>query len=178
MGARGTMIFFAGIIQGSKTEKNVHSQDYRKKITDILDEYWKETRVYCPVTNHPESVEYTHEEATRIFNYHLEVIKTSDIIIAYVPEASMGTAIEIFHASSHGKYVVTISPLKHNWVVRIFSNANYDSIESFEEALQERKLQNAFTGFQNSKARKTTMTMSSEELRIFRENEYFKNKEE
>ena len=48
--------------------------------------------------------------------------KQFDLLIAYVPEASMGTAIEMWEAHQHARVVVTITPLSHNWVVQITSH--------------------------------------------------------
>ena len=57
------------------------------------------------------------------------------MLLAFVPEASMGTAIEMWHAHQQGKAVVTISPLEHNWAVKFLSHAWYRDLEAFEAAL-------------------------------------------
>ena len=58
------------------------------------------------------------------------------MLVAFVPEASMGTAIEMWEAYQHGAAVVTISPLRHNWAVKFLSHALYADLASFEVALQ------------------------------------------
>jgi hypothetical protein len=63
-----------------------------------------------------------------------------DVLIAYVPEASMGTAIEMWEAHRHGRTVVTISPLKHNWAVRFLSHELYPDLDEFERALSDGRL--------------------------------------
>ncbi len=161
MSVKGTTIFLAGIIQGSLSEKAIHSQDYRETITNILARCWREANVFCPVEDHPTSLEYSFDEARRTFHQHLEKVKSSDILIAYLPEASMGTAIEMYLASLHGRYVVAITPMKFNWVVRIFSNAVYASVEDFAEACKSRKLQRAYTGFMSAKSSKTTHRLTT-----------------
>jgi hypothetical protein len=55
--------------------------------------------------------------------------------VAFVPEASMGTAIEMWEAHRHGRVVITISPLVHNWAVRFLSHAVYADVEAFAAAL-------------------------------------------
>jgi hypothetical protein len=58
-----------------------------------------------------------------------------DLLVAYVPEASMGTAIEMWEAHRHARAVVTITPLVHNWVVQLTSRAVYRDMDSFAHAL-------------------------------------------
>ena len=53
----------------------------------------------------------------------------------------MGTAIEMWEAYSHGKVVISISPLKHNWVIRLCSHFVCPDLEAFEKALETNQLQ-------------------------------------
>ena len=63
-------------------------------------------------------------------------------MIAFVPEASMGTAIEMWEAHEHGRAaVLTISPLDHNWAVRFCSHAIYPDFEAFENAVHRGEVQ-------------------------------------
>ena len=59
-----------------------------------------------------------------------------DVVVAFVPEASMGTAIEMWEAHQHDRCVLTISPLSHNWAVRFLSHAVYADELAFEAALR------------------------------------------
>ena len=61
----------------------------------------------------------------------------SDLLIAYVPTASMGTALEMYVAHARGVPVVTISPLAENWVVRALSRRVYEDLGEFLAALGE-----------------------------------------
>jgi len=58
-----------------------------------------------------------------------------DVLIAFVPEASMGTAIEMWEAWKNKAVVITISPLKVNWAVRFLSHAIYPDLLAFFAAL-------------------------------------------
>ena len=59
-----------------------------------------------------------------------------DVVIAFVPEASMGTAIEMWEAHEHGcGIVIAISPLSHNWTVRFCSHIIFLDINAFETEL-------------------------------------------
>ncbi len=128
-------IFIAGIIQGSIKGKKIHSQDYRERIKQILARYFKDWEIYCPVANHPNSVEYTDEEAKKTFLYHVDLVKHSGLVVAYLPEASMGTAIEMWEAYKSGVPVWSITPMRENWVVRITSQKIFESIEEMESYL-------------------------------------------
>jgi len=59
-----------------------------------------------------------------------------DALLAFVPEASMGTAIEMWEAHQHGAAVLTISPLSHNWAVKFLSHALYADEDQFVAALE------------------------------------------
>ena len=53
--------------------------------------------------------------------HHVRALREVDVVLAFLPEAWMGTAIEMWHAFHQGKAVVTISPLAHNWAVQFLS---------------------------------------------------------
>ena len=68
------------------------------------------------------------------FNY-CEIAGKVDLLIAYIPEASMGTAIEIWVAYKAGIPILTISRLKSNWVVKLLSTRVYENINDFCDKL-------------------------------------------
>ncbi len=125
-------VFIAGIIQGSKRGKDIHSQDYRERLRSIFSRYLPEWEVYCPVANHPDSVNYDDEEAKKTFLYHVDLVRHSQLLVAYLPEASMGTAIEMWEAYKSGVPVWSITPMRENWVVRITSERVFSSIDELE----------------------------------------------
>ena len=58
-----------------------------------------------------------------------------DLLIAYVPEASMGTAVEMWEAWKNGAVIISISGMTRNWVVRYLSHRIYPDLESFKAAV-------------------------------------------
>ncbi|MCK5733209.1 MAG: hypothetical protein KAI38_03425, partial [Candidatus Latescibacteria bacterium] len=52
--------------------------------------------------------------------------------VAFLPEASMGTAIEMWEAFQRGRVVLAVSPLRENWVVKFLADAVLDSLEGLE----------------------------------------------
>ncbi|MBN2583117.1 MAG: hypothetical protein JXL80_08615 [Planctomycetes bacterium] len=128
--------FLAGIIQGSHVEPLVHDQDYRERIKGLLAVHFPQAEIYDPRAEHGESVFYDDVTGREVFFGHNVMCRRVDVLLAFVPEASMGTAIEMWEAHQHGAAVITISPLKHNWAVRFLSHAIYEDEDQFAAALQ------------------------------------------
>jgi nucleoside 2-deoxyribosyltransferase len=124
--------FLAGIIQGSNSGKNLHSQDYRDQIKAILRKYFPGAKIFDPVEKHPDSVNYDYRTGESVFLGYIKLATQSDCMIAYLPEASMGTAIEMWECYQKGVPVWTISPLKENWSVKFLSKKIFESLEQFE----------------------------------------------
>ncbi len=139
--------FVAGIIQGSIEELEIHSQDYRVRIREMLKKHFPEAEVFCPVEHHPNSLYYAFEEGQRTFFDLMARAAEADVLVAFLPEASMGTAIEMWEAFQRGRVVLVVSPLKGNWVVKFLADAVLNSLEDLEifitsgqlKALSERK---------------------------------------
>jgi hypothetical protein len=128
-------IFLAGIMQGSHLGAILHHQGYRERLKALLAQHLPGANVYDPLADHSNSLEYEEDQGRRVFLYHNQLCGEVDVLLAFVPEASMGTAIEMWEAYRHGRVVVTISPLEHNWAVKFLSNLIYADVESFEAAL-------------------------------------------
>ena len=76
------------------------------------------------------------ETGRRVFLTHNQMCGSEiDVLVAFVPEASMGTAIEIWEAWKNGALVLTISPMATNWAVKFLSDAVYPDLDSFQAAL-------------------------------------------
>lgn len=138
-------VFICGIIQGSHKGIDVHGQDYRTRIRQVVEKYFPAAEVYCPVSLHPESPAYGDKKAFEVFEESVAAARESKLLIAYLPEASMGSAIEMWEAKRAGARVISITPLRENWVVRYASDLILDSIEdlawSFEDSTVEKLLQ-------------------------------------
>jgi hypothetical protein len=123
--------FLAGIMQGSRLDRGIHSQDYRQIIREAIKTRYPEAEVVCPFEMHPASVSYDDETGKRTLLHEMSMAAEADGLIAYVPEASMGTAIEMWQAFQAGRPVWTISPLSANWVIRFLSNKVFSDLEEF-----------------------------------------------
>ena len=127
--------FLAGIMQGSHVKAVLHDQDYRGRIQRLIADHFPGAEVYDPRADHAGSIEYDEATGRRVFFRHNRMCREVDVLLAFLPEASMGTAIEMWEAYRHGTAVITISPMVHNWAVRFLSHAVYADVEEFEAAL-------------------------------------------
>ena len=129
-----TRVFIGGIIQGSIRGLEIHEQDYRSRIKNIFKQHAPECELYCPIENHPDSLGYDFERGREVFLSHIEMAAESDVFLAFIPHASMGTAVEMWEAHRRGAFVLTITPMAENWAVKFLSDkilADLDELESF-----------------------------------------------
>jgi len=144
-------IFFGGIIQGSKQGQNIHSQNYREQVKSLIGRRYPDIQIFDPVEKHQDSVEYTDEQAHATFFEHLKIIDTCDLMIAYLPSASMGTAIEMNRAYANNIPIISISPMTTNWVIRLLAENNFETVEAFEKFISENDIRDLF----NNRKRKS-----------------------
>ena len=131
------LFFIAGIMQGSFHEMALHDQSYRTELTRRLGEHFPDSRVYDPLAHHVNSVDYDDTQGRETFLMHNRMCGSEvDVLIAFVPEASMGTAIEMWEAWKNNAVVITISPMQVNWAVRFLSHAIYPDLPTFFDALE------------------------------------------
>jgi hypothetical protein len=124
-------VFIAGIMQGSHRDRGIDDQTYRHQIARILQHHIPDAEVLDPFELHPNSVAYGPERAKQTLLELAALACQVDLLIAYVPSASMGTAIEMWNAYQSGVRVYTISPLTDNWVVYSLSDRIFPNIAAF-----------------------------------------------
>jgi hypothetical protein len=128
--------FIAGIVQGSHRDAILHEQDYRSHVKSLLRFHYEGADIYDPLENHRGSLDYDDAMSREVFYQHNRRCREVDVVVAFLPEASMGTAIEMWEAHEHGRgIVVAISPLSHNWAVRFCSHIIFLDIDAFEAEL-------------------------------------------
>jgi hypothetical protein len=127
------LIFIAGIMQGSLLgEKELRDQSYRVELQQKLQSHFEGATVYDPYLAHRNSLAYDEKTGRETFFTHCRMCREeADVVVAFVPEASMGTAIEIWEAKQGDAVVVTISPMKHNWAVKFLSDLLYPDLDAF-----------------------------------------------
>lgn len=133
MGGRPSFsVFLSGVMQGSNADTSLHAQDYRRQLRKIITAEHPEAEVVCPAELNPDSVAYDTEAARRAFMGELDLAAETDVLVAYAPVATMGTAVEMYRAYAAGRLVYTISPMVTNWAIRFLSAQVFADLESFE----------------------------------------------
>lgn len=124
-------IFIAGIMQGSTKGHGILTQDYRKIIRDVVITYLPDAKIVDPFSLFPDSVSFDDQRANQVLFQMAAEAGSSDVVIAYLPQASMGTALEMMRAFDNGKIVISISPMEKNWFIRALSAKVFPTIDDF-----------------------------------------------
>lgn len=145
-------IFLAGIMQGSHLGAVLHNQNYREELKSLLREHLPQAELYDPLSDHADSLDYDADRGRAVFMKHNRMCRELDVLIAFVPEASMGTAIEMWEAHTAGRIVLTISPMSHNWAVRFLSDVIYADFDDFAAQLASGKVAGEIQSLHNQRA--------------------------
>ena len=126
-------VFIAGIMQGSRQDRFIEDQAYRQAIAAAVRSYDPAAEIVDPNELHPHAVDYEDEQARATLLELIGVASRADLVVAYAPRASMGTALEMWEAFRAGAPVVTISPMDANWVIRFLSGTVLPDLVAFQE---------------------------------------------
>jgi hypothetical protein len=124
-------VFIAGIMQGSRLDRYIDEQDYRRLITEAILARHPDAEVVDPNELHPGGVDYGDSLAKATLLEMADLAARADVVVAYAPRASMGTAIEMWQAFQARIPVVTISPMAANWVVKHLSAQVLPDLDAF-----------------------------------------------
>ena len=123
----GSSFFLSGVMQGKKADGDgvvgTVPQDYRAEMKDAVQaadasatviEPWDLVGAEC-ATLYPEGTaqaDMFKEDAhvRHCFGVCVEAAAKADVIISYLPEASMGSAVEIHAAHGNGKTILVVAP--------------------------------------------------------------------
>jgi nucleoside 2-deoxyribosyltransferase len=130
-------VFLAGIMQGSNAHNGVHAQDYRATLAGLLRAHVPGVEIFDPWAAYPDSPSYPDEQVKTVLVANVAEAAACDLVIAYLPQASMGTALEMWEAWRAGVPVVAITPLAANWVVRTCAVRRFDTLDDFEAAVRQ-----------------------------------------
>jgi len=145
-------VFIGGIIQGSRNDTSVHPQDYRERFKTVLKERCPGWTIVDPVEMYPDSTSYDSTTSIETFALLVETAARSDLLIAYLPEASMGTAIEMWECKRAGVPIICITQMPGNWTIQATATAVLSSLEEFESFVENGSLQELIAARQTPNA--------------------------
>jgi len=135
-------IFIAGVMQGSEIGAKILNQSYRDVLKKELSVAFPEADVYDPFEKNKNSIAYSDDLGKQVFLGHNRMCGTEiDLLVAFAPEASMGTAVEMWEAWKNGAIVAAISPMSENWVIKFLSDVLYADLDAFLNALRSGELE-------------------------------------
>ena len=129
-------VFISGVMQGSREDHLIGDQEYRNKIAETLLKNVPDVNVVDPWKIHPDSVNYDQKQARQALLSFTKMVKEVDVLIAYLPQASMGTAVEMWAAFEADIPIICISSLNHNWVIGTTSDMVLPDLESMLEYIR------------------------------------------
>ncbi len=130
-------VFIAGVMQGSRNDRLIDKQDYRQLIATALEKHVPDVVIIDPFRLNPDSVSYDSDKARETFKTNTAKAADADVLIAYLPTASMGTAIEMWTAFSADRYIIVVSPLVHNWVIQVTADEVLPDLDSLISAIED-----------------------------------------
>jgi hypothetical protein len=125
-------VIIIGVMQGNLFD-GIHDQSYRKHISTALKKVSPKIKIIDPDKLHPNRLSYNSKQAKNMFMAFVKESKEVDLVIAYIPHASMGTAIELWEAYKSRVPILVISNLKKNWVIKLLSTRVFPDIKEFSE---------------------------------------------
>jgi len=135
-------VFLAGIIQGSHQEAAIHGQGWRREVAALLARHAPEVEVVDHFARHPEGIRYDLAGIRATLAEGNAACAGSDAVICWLPEASMGTAIEMFLAREAGRLVIAVTPMAANWVIRAYTDRVFRDLAALEAWLRDGGLTN------------------------------------
>lgn len=143
-------VFIAGVMQGVRQDDQIDSQDYRVRISDSLRRHIPQVYITDPWAMNPNSVNYDADKARRTFLKMTKVASQADLLIAYLPIPSMGTAMEMWEAFQAGTYIIAVSPLIHHWALRFTANEILPDLDSLIGEIENGRIQQLLTSLTQS----------------------------
>ena len=152
----GSTFFLSGVMGGSGggTSKlvgvAVESQDYRARIRDTILAADPSATVVDPAdvvaararALHPTSaIDWASDAAvSAMFGECVDLAARCDVVVSYLPMASMGSAVELHAARAAGRLVLVVAPgekMRSNWVIRSYADCVFDDTDALRHWLSQ-----------------------------------------
>lgn len=134
-------VFLAGVMQGARLDNQIHTQDYRTRITAALRRHVPEVEITDPWALNPDSVNYDETTARHTFLSMTQKAGEADLLIAYLPTVSMGTAMEMWQAYQSRTYIIAVTPHVYHWAIRFTADEILPDLESLLASIENGRIQ-------------------------------------
>jgi hypothetical protein len=129
-------VFIAGIMQANRQDRLIEAQDYRLRLTETLQAHVPDVNIIDPWALNPNSVNYDDEQARHTFITMTRRAAEADVLLAYLPLPSMGTAMEMWEAFNAGAFVVAVTPYKHHWAMKFTADEILPDLDLLVAAIE------------------------------------------
>ena len=111
-------------MRGSAKDECFICQTYRDKIAEILELHDKDILVFDPLEgcDVEASNEVDFETGKKVFFDEIDEVCDCSLLVVYLPEASMGSAIEMWMADERRIPIISITTMKENWTIKFLSD--------------------------------------------------------
>lgn len=130
-------VFIAGVMQGARLDDQISDQDYRLRISEALKNCMPDVRISDPWALNPGSVNYDAVKARSTFLEMTALAGEADLLIAYLPTISMGTAMEMWQAFQSNAYIVAVTPYVHHWAIRFTADEVLPDLDTLLDKIQD-----------------------------------------
>ena len=145
----GSSFFLSGVMGGSGGGASnlagvaVESQSYRARIREAILSADPSATVVDPAeivaARAPElhpvggAVDWASDAAVAtMFGECVDLAARCDVVVSYLPMASMGSAVELHAARARGRLVLVVAPgekMRSNWVIRAYADRVFEDID-------------------------------------------------
>ncbi len=132
-------------MQGVREDDQIDSQHYRVQLTQALRKNIPTVQITDPWALNPGSVNYGPEKARETFLTMTKVAGRADLLLAYLPVPSMGTAMEMWEAAQAGTYIIAVSPFVHHWAIRFTANEIVTELPTLIEQIENGRISQLLT---------------------------------
>lgn len=137
--------YLSGTMQGSKKDTSITEQDYRQILREIILKTYPSSEIICPRDLFQNVSPNDTETIKLIIPKCVEVSRNCDIVIAYLPEASMGSAVELWEAHKNSKTVLVITTMRHNAMILSIADKIFNDFSDLDTFLQNTEVESLVT---------------------------------
>jgi len=135
-GSEPLRVFIAGVMQANRYDTQMESQNYRLQLREVLYKHVPNVELIDPWAENPNSLDYDDEQARHTFLTMTNKASEADLLIAYLPLPSMGTAMEMWQAYQGNTYIIAVTPFVHHWAIRFTANHILPDLDSLFEWME------------------------------------------